>query len=514
MNKAKKRIHSVILQLSAIQGLFLIVLFFLSIHFLEINKEKIAEAVSMATRESLLNGDNRTAIIYSDQISKDDFVFYQYDKKGQDKLFTNPHNISTDEIKQFQEQSYQYGVISKKLRFGVNGAEIGTYTFVYDRFEYLKYVLVTWFVLTLFLIPFGLRAIRKVSEDIERDVELEKEKFFGESAKNWAHDIKQLTEPMRTILEGIQIKSSEERKILFQSLSKIEQRTLGILGKKEQFYEKLEDFSDTSKSSEPISAQKELLDFVKELKALYHKYESVELNCDLEGLEQVFTTLSLTDFKRAMENIVSNSIDAFDLNKQNIINITGRFDGNILSIEVSDTGRGIPQEILSNIFDESFSHGKEKGTGRGLHQVKKFIDDSKGSINVDSDHTGTTIRIKLPATKLNLNEIIHIDDEVLLRKIWKRYFSKRGVKVHSYSSPSEFISKNDDLSYELPVFIDSYMGEEELGEVFAKKLEDKGFKTIYLASGDTSHVKLEDFPWLRGSIGKSAKNALSVISRI
>jgi two-component system cell cycle sensor histidine kinase/response regulator CckA len=67
-------------------------------------------------------------------------------------------------------------------------------------------------------------------------------------------------------------------------------------------------------------------------------------------------------------------------------------------IEVRDTGTGIPEAILSKIFDPFFSTKEVgKGTGLGLSTVYGIIKQTGGFVYVDSVvHEGTTFRIFLP----------------------------------------------------------------------------------------------------------------------
>ncbi len=65
-------------------------------------------------------------------------------------------------------------------------------------------------------------------------------------------------------------------------------------------------------------------------------------------------------------------------------------------VKISDTGRGIPEEILDKIFYPFFTT-KEKGSGIGLAIAQKIIDMHRGSIDVESEvGKGTTFTIKLP----------------------------------------------------------------------------------------------------------------------
>jgi signal transduction histidine kinase len=70
--------------------------------------------------------------------------------------------------------------------------------------------------------------------------------------------------------------------------------------------------------------------------------------------------------------------------------------GASVSITVSDTGRGIPEEKIQRVFDPFFTT-KERGTGLGLAIVYSIIEKHKGKIEVQSaPGKGTTFVITLP----------------------------------------------------------------------------------------------------------------------
>lgn len=107
--------------------------------------------------------------------------------------------------------------------------------------------------------------------------------------------------------------------------------------------------------------------------------------------------------------------------------------GSYVVISVSDTGIGIPQELLDRIFEPFFTT-KEfgKGTGLGLSTVIGIIKGHNGFINVSSTvGKGTKFEMYLPAANTNINKkteylktpvgngelILVVDDEPSIRDI-------------------------------------------------------------------------------------------------
>jgi two-component system nitrogen regulation sensor histidine kinase NtrY len=71
-------------------------------------------------------------------------------------------------------------------------------------------------------------------------------------------------------------------------------------------------------------------------------------------------------------------------------------DDENVKIFISDNGAGIPDNYKDKIFESNFTT-KEKGMGLGLKLAKRFIENSKGSIElIGSSGHGTKFLITIP----------------------------------------------------------------------------------------------------------------------
>ncbi len=163
---------------------------------------------------------------------------------------------------------------------------------------------------------------------------------------------------------------------------------------------------------------------------------------------------SRSKLSQVLVNLLINAAHSIQsgTTKENCIRITADLEGSRVVIRVSDTGTGIPQNVINKIFKPYYTtkpHGQ--GTGLGLSICKEIIAQHKGELTVTScESEGTTFTISLPANgkprvanprvfpssspstplKKTRRRILLIDDEPLLLKSLARMLQSH----HSISS--------------------------------------------------------------------------------
>ena len=105
------------------------------------------------------------------------------------------------------------------------------------------------------------------------------------------------------------------------------------------------------------------------------------------------------DLQQALLNLLLNARQAIEETGQpGELFVTTHGGAGEVTINITDTGPGIPAEVLPKIFDVYFST-KRGGTGLGLPTCRRIIEEHGGRLTVESEPgKGTAFTILLPAT--------------------------------------------------------------------------------------------------------------------
>lgn len=120
----------------------------------------------------------------------------------------------------------------------------------------------------------------------------------------------------------------------------------------------------------------------------------VTIVCQLPD-ESIIASISVPLFEWVVENLCKNAIDAMDGNGS--ITLTAREELDCISVEVSDTGKGIPKNRFSSVFTPGYTT-KKRGWGLGLSLAKRIVEEyHDGRIYVKNSEIGkgTTFRVEL-----------------------------------------------------------------------------------------------------------------------
>jgi len=103
--------------------------------------------------------------------------------------------------------------------------------------------------------------------------------------------------------------------------------------------------------------------------------------------------------EQALLEIISNALDAMP--EGGTLRIAANAERNNgkepsqVSIEIADTGPGIPDQVMPSVFEPFFTT-RQDGTGLGLAIAKRYVEQNGGRLEILSQTRGTTVVVRLP----------------------------------------------------------------------------------------------------------------------
>lgn len=196
-----------------------------------------------------------------------------------------------------------------------------------------------------------------------------------------------------------------------------------------------------------ISALKMIIDVYKQT----HPNVSVVLN---SKAHEIFIPIDQTEFERSITNILNNSIEAMNFKGSITFTIDDHHD--FAQILIEDSGKGIPPEIQSKIFDTGFTHDKKAGSGIGLAQAKEAFIKIGGKLELASSVPGKTV-FKVTMAKTNLRSleiqasknIVIIEDSEEVRNTWIKILEKQNRTYRCFNSFKNFKDEMENKSFNL-----------------------------------------------------------------
>ncbi len=136
-----------------------------------------------------------------------------------------------------------------------------------------------------------------------------------------------------------------------------------------------------------------LLDELNVQSLCMHRGQNIQVAKDIryEGNLHV----DLARLVRVLGNLIKNALEAMPTG--GLLTLGTDLVNAEVALRISDTGIGIPPELLPKLFEPFVTHGKSDGTGLGMAIAKSIVTAHHGTIEVMSKQgEGTTVEVRLP----------------------------------------------------------------------------------------------------------------------
>ena len=234
------------------------------------------------------------------------------------------------------------------------------------------------------------RGMRDLEQAQASLIQAEKAAAIGRLAASLAHEINNPLQSLNNCLHlSLRPDVPSDRKEMYLSLACGEvERLVGIVNRMLNFYR------PSTGETRTETRINQLLDDV--LVLVEKQLEHTEIEVKLDWDPNMPTILAVpNDLRQVFLNLILNAVDAMPEGGRLDIS-TRRVDDTQVRVAIRDSGRGIPEEHLSRIYEPFFTT-KDRGTGLGLSISYGIVKALGGTIEVESAvGVGTTFTLQFP----------------------------------------------------------------------------------------------------------------------
>ncbi|MGO9528596.1 MAG: response regulator [Verrucomicrobiia bacterium] len=170
------------------------------------------------------------------------------------------------------------------------------------------------------------------------------------------------------------------------------------------------------------------------------------------------------ELREVLTNLIFNAVDAMP--RGGIIVIRTRCDGGQVTLEVSDTGTGMTDEVRKRCLEPFFTTKGNHGSGLGLAMVYGSVQRHQGTIDINSEvGKGSTFIIRIPLRSAKPQSVLPakpvkavphlhvllVDDEAMVRKIIGEYLRIDGHTVEVADGGRDGLEKFHNGQFDLVV---------------------------------------------------------------
>ena len=421
-----------------VSALCLLIFCGVSVVFNTLHLQSVAEENTRFLSRMVKIGDFREASLILQEARLSSFTTIHYKSGQPGRSFVIPPKAEV-----FQDNGFWKNLtidsIKVPIEISLSTSSSDEIVFEFERFRLIPHAILVWLILNLVSIPQTRFLKRRLLEQFNQDLEMEKKVAKSEIAQQVRHNLRTPLAALMRIPKKLPSSVAKDRELLELTIGQIRELISKLDDKPAG---QLSDQYETDLYDTLIQARREL--------GLYVS-KNIDFRFEIDDMISSALVFHIPfEFRAVLGNLVTNSIEA--IGSSGRIIVQAKDNGAEIEVSVTDNGKGISPENLKLIFDKSFSYGKANGSGIGLSHAKENIQNWDASIDVESVvGVGTTLTIRLPIKdrakwylprlKFNSDSKIYVlDDQESGLALWRLKFDDTELLKQT-----KFMSQGSDL---------------------------------------------------------------------
>jgi signal transduction histidine kinase len=410
----------------------LLILIGISIVMNTLHLQSVAEQSTRYVTRMMQMGMIRDATYVLQESLKGNFETIAFKSSATERSFVLPASQYLESNSQNAFEVILRDKIIIPFEDSISGYTNEYFIFEYNRFALVPYAVFLWLLILLVTIPQTRLMKKKLTEQFDKDLILEKAKESNRISDEVRHNLRTPLASLLRIPSRLPESLKQDRELLKTSIEQIKKITSALDQRK------LKVSGDDKNRSEEIFDS--LIKSVNQISTTIPSNVNFNFQID-DSLCSAKVNHIPVELQIIIGNVVNNSLDAFN-GSAGTIELYAKDVDPYLQIEIIDNGPGIDSALREQIFEHGFTKGKINGTGLGLYHAKTHVTNWGGQINVDSEGgIGTKITLLLPINeraswfvprlKFKQSDKIYVlDDQLTGRQLWKLKLNECGINAN------------------------------------------------------------------------------------
>lgn len=298
-----------------------------------------------------------------------------------------------------------------------------------------------------------LAALQIKQEELLR---FEKSRAVLETTEQVVHDIRSPLAALDTLLQLSPAVPESQRVLLRTAVQRIRDISSSLLEQTRRLRIEGNSSPRVPPPAAPVGPESlwMLLDAVlSEKQHQYHERSKLRIEAlHLERTYPLFVSVNASLFHRLLSNLLDNAVESVDT--AGSVQLRTEEQGARILLQIRDSGRGIPSHVLPTLMKKRRTFGKPQGSGLGLYNARKVLEEWGGTLHIESkEGEGTVVTAALPRAlqpawfvpEIAIPQsamVVVVDDDESIHAVWRArltpFLSSESVRLLHHTSLGEF----------------------------------------------------------------------------